>query len=128
MKLCYSNGKIEEIYVEHEEDYDFVPDDFTGIVEWNDGTKEWFQNGLCHRLDGPACEHPDGPKQWCQNGLLHREDGPAIEWDNGDKEWYQNGKQHRFDGPAVEFSSGYKECWINGKQYSEEDFNKAIKS
>jgi hypothetical protein len=44
-----------------------VPRTYTGIVEYSDGTKGWFLNGM-----------------W------HREDGPAIEWANS-KEWYLNG-------------------------------------
>ena len=29
-----------------------------------DGSKEWYQRGKLHRLDGPACEWPDGTKKW----------------------------------------------------------------
>ena len=32
-----------------------------------------------HRLQGPAVEHDDGSKEWYQKGLLHRLDGPAKE-------------------------------------------------
>lgn len=37
---------------------------------------------------------------WCENGLLHRIDGPALysEWS---EQWYIWGKLHRNDGPAV---------------------------
>jgi hypothetical protein len=28
------------------------------------GSKEWFQNGERHRLDGPAVEYADGSKEW----------------------------------------------------------------
>ena len=34
----------------------------------------------------------DGTKQWYENGKLHRLDGPAIEWSNGGKKWYDNGQ------------------------------------
>ena len=51
---------------------------------------------------------------WYQNGLLHRLDGPAFELANGDKEWYQNGKLHRLDGPAIEYADGNKEWYIEG--------------
>ena len=33
-----------------------------------------------------------GDKFWYQDGLLHRLDGPAIEWADG-KEWFIEGEQ-----------------------------------
>ena len=58
-----------------------------------DGSKEWWQNGQLHRLDGPAIERADGTKEWRLNGQLHRLDGPAIELADGNKSWWINGKQ-----------------------------------
>ena len=86
-------------------------------VEWNDGTKEWWQNGSLHRLDGPAYENINGAKQWYQNGLLHRLDGPALEFYNGDKHWYQNDLLHRLDGPAIDRADGEKLWYKNGKMH-----------
>ena len=57
-------------------------------VKVYDYRTEWFQNGKCHRLDGPAIEWVDGSKYWFQNGKYHRLDGPAIEWVDGSKEWF----------------------------------------
>jgi hypothetical protein len=117
----------------------------TGMIERNDGAKEWYLNGELHRTDGPAYEHPneskewwlngrlhrtDGPaieysngtKHWYLNGKLHREDGPALEWPDGSKEWYLNGQLHREDGPAIEYSDGHKEWWINGREYLEDKY------
>ena len=65
-----------------------VSRNFTGIVEWPSGTKEWYLNGKLHRVNGPAVEWSDGAKQWYVNGKLHRADGPAIENINGAKDWY----------------------------------------
>ena len=48
--------------------------------------------GQYHRIHGPALEYADGSKSWYLNGLRHREDGPAIEWGNGRKSWWLNGK------------------------------------
>ena len=31
-----------------------IPDDYTGIVEFEYGSKAWIKNGLWHREDGPA--------------------------------------------------------------------------
>ena len=67
-----------------------------GLTEYADGTKQWFQNGQYHRVDGPACEWADGRKDWYLNGQLHRVDGPAIEYPDGRKRWYQNGKRYSF--------------------------------
>ena len=80
------------------------------------GTIRWYQNGKCHRLDGPAIEYIYGDKFWYRNGQIHRIDGPAIEYANGDKSWYQNGKLHRLDGPAIQYSYGSVEYWINGER------------
>jgi len=39
-----------------------VPENFTGIVEWPNRDKFWLQNGLIHKLDGPAIEWAKGTK------------------------------------------------------------------
>jgi hypothetical protein len=89
-------------------------------VEYANGTKQWWVNGMRHREDGPAIEGADGYKEWYLNGNLHREDGPAIEGADGYKEWYLNGNLHREDGPAVEGADGYKAWWVNGKRHRED--------
>ena len=61
-------------------------------IEWCNGTKGWYQNGLLHRADGPAIECADGPRLWCRNGQLHRTEGAAVEWCDGTKRWYINGE------------------------------------
>lgn len=68
--------------------------------------------------------YADGSKSWYQNGKCHREDGPAIEWADGSKYWYQNGKYHREDGPAIEKADGTKYWCLNGKEYTKEEFLK----
>ena len=82
-------------------------------VEWEDGTKHWYENGCLHRLDGPAVEYDGGLKAWYVNGKRHRVDGPAIEWPDGEKEWYVNGCLHRLEGPAIERSTE-KAWYVNG--------------
>ena len=81
-----------------------------------------LKNGKQHREDGPAVEWADGSKEWWVDGLRHREDGPAIEYASGHKEWYLNGKLHREDGPAVECASGSKFWFLNDKELTEEEF------
>jgi hypothetical protein len=59
-----------------------------------DGNKFWHNSqGRIHRDDGPAIEWFDGDKCWYQNGLRHREDGPAEETNDGKKWWYIKGKR-----------------------------------
>ena len=61
---------------------------------YSNGNKYWENaQGEFHREDGPAIEYDDGSKSWYQDGKLHREDGPAIEWTNGVTCWYINGKR-----------------------------------
>ncbi len=56
-----------------------------------------------------------GTKQWYQDGELHQVDGPAIIWTDGSEYWYKHGLLHRDNGPAAIYSSGGKEWWYKGK-------------
>lgn len=67
------------------------PDNFTGIVESENGDKAWYLNGKRHRVDGPAEEWSDGTKFWFLDGESHRVDGPAVEFASGNKHWCLNG-------------------------------------
>jgi len=51
------------------------PDNFTGIIEWPDGSKEWCTDDKLHRLDGPAFIDLDGKKHW----YIHDEEVTEIE-------------------------------------------------
>lgn len=73
---------------------------------------------ILHREDGPAIEYHNGDKIWYLNGVRHREDGPAIEFVIRYKEWRKHDKLHREDGPAREYPNGNKEWWFNGVEYS----------
>ena len=56
------------------------------------GTRRYYNNKhQLHRDEGPAVEYADGTKKWYQNGVLHREDGPAVVWYDGDEAWWFNG-------------------------------------
>jgi hypothetical protein len=66
-------------------------------IEYTDGGREWWVNGMLHRADGPAREYADGTRSWWKNGQLHRKDGPAIVWDDGDREWYLDGLYLTFE-------------------------------
>lgn len=91
-----------------------------GRVE-KEGAIIWYRDGILHHATEAAITWEDGSYQWYFNGLMHREDGPAAE-SQGNKYWYNQGKRHRTDGPAVEFSNGSKEWWIDGEQLTEKDF------
>ena len=92
------------------------------------GTHRYYNaSGQLHRESGPAVEWADGGKEWWLNGLRHRDDGPAIEYADGGKFWYQNDQLHRIDGPAVEYSTGDKVWWINHEELTEDEFNQAVK-
>ena len=45
----------------------------------------WENESIC-------IEYTNGNKIWYKNGLWHRENGPAVEFRNGDKAWYKNGR------------------------------------
>ena len=45
-----------------------VPQDYTGIVEWDNESKAWFKNGNLHREDGPAVIYYDDYKKWYLDG------------------------------------------------------------
>ncbi len=105
---------------------DEVPVYFTGMAEYDNGDKFWYQNGKLHRIDGPAIQYSNGDKSWYKEGKKHREDGPAVVCANGDKSWYKEGKLHRLDGPAIEDYNGVKYWYIDGKEYTEAEFNKKM--
>jgi hypothetical protein len=50
----------------------------SGIVEWSDGSVEiddyaimYFENGNCHRENGPAIIRESGKKFWYLNGIWY---------------------------------------------------------
>jgi hypothetical protein len=94
---------------------------FQNRTEWRN------EEGLLHRLDGPAIEYTSGSKEWYVNGELHRLDGPATEYSHGTTSWWVNGELHRLDGPAIEWSDGYKSWYIEGKKHTEAEFNEKVK-
>ena len=51
-----------------------------------------------HNPNGPAIEYADGSKEYFVNGLRHRTDGPAVECSDGYKAYYLNGVLHNPNG------------------------------
>jgi len=72
-----------------------------------------------HCLNGPAIQ-TDCSKEYYENGMRHRQNGPAvlITKDNYIRaEWWQNGVLHRENNkPAIIDSDGSMEFWINGEK------------
>ena len=60
--------------------------DVSGNRVWRNAANQY------HRVDGPAIEWVNGDKSWWVNGLLHRLDGAAREWVSGAKDWFINGE------------------------------------
>lgn len=61
------------------------------------GSKYYYKDSgltILHRTDGPAIEYDNGDKFWYINGLLHRSSGPAVELADGTKEWWVDGVQY----------------------------------
>ena len=52
---------------------DIIPENFTGIVEYTNGDKEWYLNGKLHRESGPAIECAYGTKFWYLNDIEYTE-------------------------------------------------------
>ncbi len=92
------------------------------VIEYADGRKEWYFNGLQHRENGPAYEGRYESKEYWINGKIHNANGPAIEDDFGYRAYYKNNKRHRLDGPAIEGPDVENEYYIDDKQLSEEEF------
>jgi len=52
-------------------------------------------------------EFTNGYKAWYLNGLRHREDGPAIDWGDGRKRWFLNDKEYTEEEYAlIQFMNG----------------------
>jgi hypothetical protein len=95
-------------------------------VEWVNGTREWWRNGLRHREGGPAVRLSDGSREWWQNGNLHREDGPAIMRSDGTLLWYLHGECHREDGPAITRPDGTREWYLSSRRLTEEQHTREM--
>jgi hypothetical protein len=98
------------------------------VTVYKDRTEWRNEKGDLHREGGlPAVEFNDGHKKWYCNGLLHRENGPAVELSYGTKFWYKYDKLHREDGPAVGYKDGESIYCLNSVAYCyKEDWEKEV--
>jgi hypothetical protein len=91
------------------------------IVEEDHEKVIWMDwNWNKHREeDLPAIEYKDGTKIWYKNGVKHRDgDLPAVVFPDGHQEWWVNGKLHRENGPAIIRKDGYVFYIRNGEEYT----------
>lgn len=108
--LNRDNIKTESYYVNFKMHRDNEP----AYLEYKNDVicyKVYYQNGVTHRLDGPAsisCDKEDNifSEEYVIEGKLHREDGPAfLYYDKANgvysEEYYMYDTLHRDDGPAV---------------------------
>jgi len=77
-------------------------------IEFDNGRKKWYKDGVLHRLEGPAIInifYSSIVYHYYQNGLRHRFLKPAyIKWVNGIKsyeKYYLKGNLHNPIGPAI---------------------------
>lgn len=55
-----------------------IGNNFTGILEWCDGTKHAVRISV----------------EYYKDGMLHRENNPARSWADGSKEWWMDGNYY----------------------------------
>jgi hypothetical protein len=91
-------------------------------------TTTWFlpKTKKYHRQHGPAFESTNGHKEYWVNGVKHRIGAPAVILPDGTEEYYENGIRHRMDGPAIIEASGGKRYFIDGHEIPEYDYMKII--
>ena len=69
-----------------------------------------------------GCYYELVEEEWRNNGLCHRVGGPAITIKGMVQEWWYKGMRHRIDGPSIESLTPYaeyKNVWfIMGKEYA----------
>jgi hypothetical protein len=87
-------------------------------------------DGLPHRLDGPAIIYAGGDQMWWFHGLKHRIGGPATTMASGIMFWWEYGQRHRLDGPACQYG-WHNEWYYRGQQlshvHSQAEFERYLK-
>jgi hypothetical protein len=116
--------------------YADIPKNYTGIVVWPNGEKQWRLNRELHREDGPAIVCPNGAKDWFLNGRLHREEGPCTECKDCQSGNFEPAsgspevspkekslakpKTCSKPGPAIVYADGEKRWFLNNKRHRED--------
>jgi len=84
---------------------DRIPENFTGIVEWANGDKDWYRNGKLHREDGPAVECANGIKFWYLNDIEYTESAYKAELSKRSTTPPCNGKIVEIDGKKYQLTA-----------------------
>ena len=72
----------------------------------SNGNTIWYTGDRIHRNnDLPAVEYANGDREWWKNGLIHRDNQPAIERVNGESEWWEHGKLKKSTKPVLSDST-----------------------
>lgn len=100
---------------EHYKIYDAIrfhtlPNNFTGIIKYENGSKQTFLNGCAHSFDDEPADIDAIRREnrWYNSGQLHRVGLPSLVCDDAVFEYRLNGHFY--------FGSGYKERY-SIKQY-----------
>jgi len=91
---------------------------------------EYFYEGERHNIRGPAVECENGSFEYWVDGICHRDQGPAI-WKSTTKilEYWRDGLLHNEAGPAVLIGLGSdRQYWLHGNQCDKLEFAGLIKS
>ncbi|MFM1755408.1 MAG: hypothetical protein RL621_312 [Bacteroidota bacterium] len=102
---------------------DCIPNNFTGIASYEDGSVIYYKNGLSHREDGPAIICSDGYQKWCLEGKPHNLNGPAVIYPNGAEIYCLHGQKYyikeNWEKEVAKLKNPYydKIIEIDGKKY-----------
>jgi len=113
-------------YIEHEEINSVFYEKYKDLLSF----VCHYENGMLHRLDGPAFYSKNQishkKEKWYKKGEFHREGGPAviIHAEQIHEEYWVEGVKHRDGGPSVYHDSGHSgpsyQYWVNGKLHRED--------
>jgi hypothetical protein len=108
-----------------------VHNDKGPAIIFTNGSVIYMHNGYVHRKGAEAVKTYNGDTAheiWAENGLLHRIGGPAVQGGVGYKIVYaERGLPHRLDGPATIDSDGCTKYYIKGVQYTRDDYDIKIR-
>ncbi len=85
------------------------------------GCYEWYKDGKLHNDSKPAIVYDDGTLIWYNNGIKHRIDGPAF-INKKAEIWYYEDRIHRIDGPAC-IGKKSEEWFYHGVKLDNDDID-----
>lgn len=101
---------------------DTIPKNFTGRVEYKEGTRKWLAHiDIFNRKEIATHKIPDRIRptimvEWYIDGKLERvDDLPTQIWSDGTMVWMKHNKAQRTDGPAIIEGDGRRH-WIKNEK------------